>query len=572
MATTNKFTGSKQALLKIGAVENISLDDNLAASMIANGNYHFRQTDTGLPRGLFCGMGLCGECRVHISGLGTVRACMTSVSEATRRPEPHHSNRVPHVPRNRIEQVPDVCLSPDVLVVGAGPAGLSVAEICARSGLKVVVVDERAKPGGQFYKQPTAAYFTRDKQIIDSQAAAGKALIDRTLAAGAQLICNAVVWAAEPGPICHVVFDSQKLVFKSKFLVLATGAFEKPQPFPGWTLPGVLTTGAIQTLLRSYGVCPGKRILVAGNGPLNFQVAAEILRAGAKVVAVAEAAPIFQLSRKVAMVRAGLASPSLLVRGYRYIRQLKRAGIPILSPMAVSAVHKDGDEMRVHLTATNAKFQGGTKSVYEFMADTVAIGYGFLPSNELSRMLGCRHQSRADGALFTVRSETFETSEPGVYQIGDSARTEGAEAAEAQGLIAGMAIIESMNGCVATRDKKMGNRKLRVSRNFQKHLWKAFEALELATEFATDDTIICRCEDVRLSTISTMIEAGHKPPNIKRATRCGMGACQGRYCGWLLQQYLLKAGFDTSEFETHWAPRAPVRNLPMHVLATDPME
>ena len=181
----------------------------------------------------------------------------------------------------------------DVLVIGAGPAGMSAALELAGSGMSVVVVDERHDAGGQFFKQRTSAVApapARDMQYHD-----GAAMIDKLQKSDARFINAATVWgafrdAADGIELCATTeFCSYRI--QPERLIVASGAYESAPPFPGWTLAGVMTTGAAQSLVRAYRVSPAKRVLIAGNGPLNLQLACELVNAGIDVVAVAEAAP-----------------------------------------------------------------------------------------------------------------------------------------------------------------------------------------------------------------------------------------------------------------------------------------
>ena len=164
-------------------------------------------------------------------------------------------------------------MSADVVVVGAGPAGLAAARDLASSGLEVVVVDERPALGGQYYKQPSTPPSAPDR--LDAQYRKGRELIDGARRAGATFLSGAAVWGASAPDLLMARSADHRWTLRARALVLATGAYERGVPIPGWTLPGVMTTGAGQTLLRRYQVAPGTRVLIAGNGPLNIQLAAD---------------------------------------------------------------------------------------------------------------------------------------------------------------------------------------------------------------------------------------------------------------------------------------------------------
>jgi len=266
--------------------------ETVAAALTAAGQLALRHHAQGGERGLYCGMGACFDCRVSIDGRPGERACLAPVragmrvqtleqgaaSDAQLRPEPGL----------RLERT-------QVLVVGAGPAGLAAAEAAAESGLHVLVLDERPAPGGQYFKPVASSHKAPAGRHPDEQFRRGAMMVDRVRALGVRIASRCTVWdaeanVAEGGAVVRAIDGEGPLEVEADALVIASGAYERPWPVPGWTLPGVMTTGAAQTLARSYQVAPGRRILVAGNGPLNLQVAADLARSGMQVVAVAEAA------------------------------------------------------------------------------------------------------------------------------------------------------------------------------------------------------------------------------------------------------------------------------------------
>ena len=272
-----RFDGSSVAALE---------GETIAAALSAAGIVAYRRTATGAPRGLHCGMGACFDCVVTVDGRIGQRACMTKVADGmTVTGEP----ALPLAPLghepDRAQAEDQVC---DVLVVGAGPAGLSAAIAAAEAGATVVVLDERSATGGQ-YAKPLAD--SHADAAPDPQFRLGIALRDRAMAAGARIETEATVWGGFAADEIAALVGGRAVTFRPRRLVLAPGAHERPVPLPGWTLPGVMTTGALQTLVRAQRVCPGERVLIAGSGPLNLQLACELLAGGVKPLAVVEASP-----------------------------------------------------------------------------------------------------------------------------------------------------------------------------------------------------------------------------------------------------------------------------------------
>ncbi|MGB3407599.1 MAG: 2Fe-2S iron-sulfur cluster-binding protein, partial [Jannaschia sp.] len=242
---------------------------SVAAALTEAGQKALRQTAKGADRGMFCGMGVCQDCLVTVDGMPNQRACMTLAT-------PDLSIRA-QVAFPVLEDMPVPTppapariLSPDIAIIGAGAGGLSAAIAARAAGASVVVLDERKVGGGQYYKQSAR------HPALDAQQAEGAELLDRARASGAEILGSVEIWGAFDGPLFLADIAGAALIVRPRTAIVATGAYERPRMVPGWTLPGVMTTGAAQTLWRSYRTLPGKRVAVCGSGPLNAQVALEL--------------------------------------------------------------------------------------------------------------------------------------------------------------------------------------------------------------------------------------------------------------------------------------------------------
>ena len=402
-----------------------------------------------------------------------------------------------------------------MLVVGAGPAGLSAARALALAGADVIVADERLHPGGQYFK-PLAPSHQADPSTLDRQFRDGAILRQSALLAGVRILSEATVWAAfSPHEVAAIVAGRSTL-FRPKRLVLATGAYEQSLPVPGWTLPGVLTVGGLQTLARSYRVAPGQRIVVAGNGPLCLQTAAELLDGGANVVAVLEAASRPGLARWRDLLAAASAEPGLLIEGLGLANRLR------------GLLHWNRKVTRLVGEGRVQRVEAGDLSID---ADIVALGYGFASSSELARALGCAHRfvPRGSGSMETLTNAEGRTSIGEVFAIGDGARFGGAHAARAQGIVAAAAIAADLG--LKVPQPTAARRTLGRSARFQAALWRLFEAPPFDPDAIDDSAIVCRCEEVTAGELRQQIAAGYDTPaGLKRKCRVGMGRCQGRYC------------------------------------------
>ena len=549
------------------------LGESVAAALIASGRYAFRTTRGTGERGVFCGMGVCSECAVTIDGRSGQLACMVKVAPGmtvTRNPPAVQLDDEP------APSLPEEVLTPDVLVIGGGPGGLSAALAAARSGADVVMVDERGAAGGQYFKQPTGMCEINER-ALDNQYRAGRVLLGKVSESGARLLLNTRVWGGNGPYELYAVSDKRRLLLRASTVVLATGAFERGVPFPGWTLPGVMTTGAAQTLLRSHLVSPGRRVLVSGNGPLNLQVAAELATAGVEVVAVAELSPIFQISGVAHLAAMSAAAPTHLFEGLGYLRVLVSHRVPILAKSSVIKVQGEGRAETASVASIDSAGHPVPGTDRIFAVDAVCVGFGFVPATELARSFGCacRIDVRS-GALFINRDRRGRSSVPGVWIVGDGGAVQGADVAQAMGTLAGLDAAASLGRSPVGEllvERRRAERALARGERFQRSLWEFYDAPRLVDQLASPDTVICRCEEVTfaqldLATPPWLAAAG----SIKRATRAGMGKCQGRYCSPILIELAARAAGVAPGVQSGFAPQAPYLPVPVRAVASQSAE
>ena len=554
-----------------GTTCNAYQGETIAAALAAAGFANLGRRRDDAPRGLWCGMGVCQECLVNIDGAPSLRACVTTVENGMAVTAQGYAAAVPAATTDRAPS-PPALHRPQLLVVGAGPAGLSAARAAARCGVAVTIIDEHALPGGQYFKQIARSQAIVDPARIDAHAREGSQLVAEVERLGVKIWREAALWGAFGAQELAVAVNGAQHVFAPERLVLATGVYERGVAMPGWTLPGYMTTGAAQSLLRAYRVLPGRRVLIAGNGPLNLQLAAELVAAGSDVVAVVEAAARPGLRCACELLRAAGTAPGLIGEGVRQLASLRRAGVPVLYSSAVIAAY--GDD-RVE-DCTVARIDGAGRPIpgtaTRMSVDTVCTGYGFLPANEIPRALGCRHLARAEnGGLSTVTDSDGLTSVPGVYVIGDVVALRGAHVARDQGFITGCAVARSLGlelPAPVRQELEAVKRSLRRHLAFQRALWRVFAAPMLTSQFVSADTVICRCEGVTRAAIDTALECGAATLGaVKRRTRIAMGRCQGRYCEPIVAA-MLPADTAVARDELFGlAPRAPVKPIRIKDLA-----
>ncbi len=540
--------------------------ESLAASLTAAGRLGLRQAGPDERRGLFCGMGACQECLVEIDGRGGQRACMvtTEPGMTVRRHDPTRAALAPLGPPPAAEPVAERV---DAVIIGAGPAGLAAARMLAAGGTTPVILDERSQPGGQYFKPLAASHrFQRE----DAQFAEGRRLIEALAADGADIRQGQSVWhAALAGDRIELatIGKGGTGLISARTVLIAAGAYERPAPLPGWTLPGVMTTGALQTLARSQRVVPGERILIAGNGPLNWQAALEIARGGGHVVAVLESGRPSHPRHLGALAGMIASDPRLTLEGLAMRAALARAGIPLHEGYRLQAIEGATRAERVRAVPS-----GGHGAPLTFAVDAVALGYGFIPSTTLARMLGAPMAvDPATGFPRAVRAEDGRVAMP-LWLAGDGADGGGRKVAAAEGAIAGAAMLAALGRAVPETERSAARRDRAAARQFQKHLWTVF-ATPPSGPVTDPATIICRCENVTAGTIEAVRAAGiHDLGSLKRQTRLGMGRCQGRYCAGEALRLLRGGDLATAGAADLLAPQAPEKPVPAIMLGSEKPE
>ncbi|GIH24686.1 oxidase [Acrocarpospora phusangensis] len=389
----------------------------------------------------------------------------------------------------------------DLAVIGAGPAGMAAAGAAARGGLRVALIDGAPRLGGQFHRQPPPGAGPPSQDFLR--------LRDRLTRADLHL--GRRVWAVEPGFSVH--HDGGTLT--AERLLIATGAHDRVLPFPGWDLPGVLTAGGAQALLKGNLVVAGRRIVVAGTGPFLLPVATGLAAAGARVAGVFEAS-----HRLGALAR----HPARAVQGAGYGLRLARHRVPYHRGQAVVAAH--GDDALTGVTVADIDRDWRVLGTREIACDTLAVGYGFTPQLDLAVQLGCATTRDPDGTPVVAVDAGQRTSVPGVYAAGETTGVGGAELAELEGLAAACAVLGT------PLPERLARRRDRA-REFARLLHEVFPVRDGWRTWLRDDTLVCRCEEVPYRDIEDARDLGATDArSIKLLARPGMGWCQGRMCGY----------------------------------------
>jgi thioredoxin reductase/bacterioferritin-associated ferredoxin len=449
----------------------------------------------------------------------------------------------------------------DVAVVGAGPAGLAAATVCARAGLATVLFDEQASPGGQIYRAVTATPVKRDT-ILGADYWAGGELAQKFLGSGADYVPGATVWNLTREREIGVSVAGSARMLKAERVILATGALERPFPIPGWTLPGVMTAGAGQILLKSSGLVPDGRTVIAGCGPLLWLIAWQYLNAGARIDAILETAGA---SGPAAWrhVPEFLTSPYLM-KGLRLLLAVRRR-VRVVSGVVDLRAEGSG---RVEAVA----YRTARGSEQRLPVDNLFLHQGVVPNVNLAMAAGVEHRWDAVQLCWTpVLDAEGGSAIPGVAIAGDGAGIGGAEAAQARGMLAALAAVRALRPGVRalTPEAAVRARLKRVLRG------RAFldAYYQPAAQFRrpSGDTLVCRCEEVTAGQIAETVALGCTGPNqMKAFLRCGMGPCQGRLCGLTVTELIAQARGVEPQEVGYYRLRPPVKPITLAELAALP--
>jgi len=450
----------------------------------------------------------------------------------------------------------------DFAVIGAGPAGMAAAAVAAELGLDTLIVDEQDAPGGQIYRGVERA---EDTGQLGADYLAGKTLAATLRASGARYLPATTVWHIDPDGTLSLLSAGASRTIRARRILIATGAIERPVPIPGWTLPGVMTAGAAQIMLKTAGLVPAGRAVLAGQGPLLWLVAAQLVRAGAPPALILETTPRRNY-HAAARLLPGVLWPArrALWKGLGLIREVRGADIPIVREVTgLRALGRaQGDSSRVEHIA----WDGG-----EAAADLLMLHEGVIPNTQISLALQIDH--RWDAGQLCWRPAVDEwgaTSLRTIAIAGDGGGIAGAEAAALTGRLAALDTASFLDRIdPAERDRRA--RPIRAALKRELAIRPFLDALYRPAPsmlVPADDVIACRCEEVAVSSIRRAARLGAQGPNQAKAfTRCGMGACQGRICGPIVGAVIADTlGKPIAEIGTY-RPRAPYKPITLGTLA-----
>lgn len=452
---------------------------------------------------------------------------------------------------------------------------MAAASELARQGLAVILVEERPQLGGQVYRRPPPEFSVAAPSVQGKHFKDGAKLIAETLASSAEILVGHTAWGIwkddDAFRVAVAGSNGHNATYHAPQLIVASGAYDRPFPFPGWTLPGVMTAGGAQQLAKAQRVAPGKRVVIAGSGPLIPFFAVELHKLGVNIVAVAEAAPRPGLRAAGRFVLGALAggAAGLLLEGAGYLSYLRRHGIPIHWGTAIAEARGEKVVDEVVLRSVDDAWRPVPNSEFVVEADCLCVNYGFMPSTEVAALLGCEFENNEQlGGRIPTRTPYMETSIPGLYAAGDGAGIGGSVLARLEGRIAGLAaVLRAGKGSRAVKSQVAAHvRAAKRFRRFKAALDVLYRMGPGIRSWWSGETTLCRCEEVSYGEVLEIAQTVSDPNLVKVLTRAGMGRCQGRYCHDNLMHVLSPAGQSSS---VRLTPRLPVKPVPLSAIANE---
>ena len=451
-------------------------------------------------------------------------------------------------------------------IVGAGPAGLAAAAQAASLGVDTLVLDMHPRAGGHYFNLPAANFKLRKPSQKIKE---GIGLVAQAMHDGAEIWTEASVWGIYPEEPFRVCLSGSEVnEIRAHKVILAPGGIERQLPFPGWTLPGVVTAGGALSLLKNQQMLLRQRILLTGSGPLQLAAAAQLSAAGAHVLAVLELQTSQTLLDGIRRNPSRILKRNRLSEGMSYFSKLISHGIQYRTGWTVIEALGENEVNAAVIARVDAAARPIDGSERTIQTDWICLGYGLLPDTQFTRILACDHIIHPKLRVWVpVRDEWLQTSMPGVFAIGDAADVLGKEAAVLEGKLAGLAVAIQLHRIAKLQGQQIAEplrEKLAIERGFVHATQDLFRLPEDPGSLSRPDTVICRCEGITYAQIQEAISDGATSVQaVKYYSRAGMGWCRGVTCNPLIGQIIACQRGAGLEEACHATARPPVFPVPL---------
>ena len=454
----------------------------------------------------------------------------------------------------------------DIIIIGAGPAGMAAAELAANHGASILILDEQATPGGQIYRAVEAMQHRNRSELGDSYHS-GLKLVETFRKSkntgNIQYIPKASVWqVSKNGEVGYSCDGAARIVF-GKEIIIATGAQERPFPVPGWTLSGVMTMGAAQILLKEseLGI---ENAIFAGCGPLFYLVIHQYLTAGIPIKAVIDLTPKENYLKALPHLPKALSALPKIFEGWQWKREIIKSKVPYIS--GVNDLKILGED-----NATGIAYQKGS-TWKQLEGSHILLHQGVVPNVNISMAAGCDSSWNEQQNCWNIDVDNwFESSIKSIRVTGDGTSIGGALAAKQRGHIAAIGALAQLDKITSQERDKLAapyqtalKSEMRV-RPFLDALFKPADNFRIPQQ---EDTVVCRCEEITLGQIQNVVKTGCAGPNqLKSFSRCGMGPCQGRFCGLTVSEIIADTLNKPVSEVGYYRLRPPIKPLLLQELA-----
>lgn len=454
----------------------------------------------------------------------------------------------------------------DAIVIGAGPAGLCAGACLAEMGLDVLTLDEQNQPGGQIFCNIETAP-PENRHLFGEDYDRGVQLADRFRKSGATYENSASVWQVDPdGKVCYSQSGKSRQI-RASYVIAATGAMERPMPFPGWNLPGVMGVGAVNKLAKEASLTPSGNVVLAGSGPLLLLEACLLIKKGVQIKAILETTPAFPPASAFSHVPKALRRTDFLWKGVSMLREIKASKVPY---------HKGVTNIRAlgqnTLQAVEAQCCNKTLN---FKTDMLFVHFGVIPNTHILRQMGCRMSWKHDQRYwYPACDEWGRTNFERIFAAGDGALVSGGLAAQYKGELAALEVAQCL-GIIPQYERDALALSLKAAVKQDGYPRPFVDALYAPPEhfFFEDNTVLCRCENITVGEVRKAVREGGRELNeIKIMTRSGMGPCQGRMCGPALAEVVAAELAISCEKTGLLNIRPPLKPIPLAEIANLELE
>ncbi len=450
-----------------------------------------------------------------------------------------------------------------MVVIGAGPAGMAAAQELAARDIDVALFDEQPFSGGQIYRHILNSPLD-NPAVLGKDYAQGHRLAESIAETKIQYFPGASVWYLDDNRIIGVVNQDKSYQVSADKIIIATGAQERPVPIPGWELAGVMSAGAGQILMKSAAMIPSEGVVLAGSGPLLLLLANQYLDAGVTVSAIVDTTSRFALRSAIGNLPSAIPGMDYLLKGVRLLLRIKRAKIPVF---------KNSTELKLHGDAQvqGISFRSG-ESDHFLESRLVLLHQGVIPQLHLALAAGCEVAwNQAQQCWHAKIDEWGQSSVPDIFVVGDGAKIMGAQASVAHGQLSAIQGGYELGKLTSSLRSSLSSK---IRRRYIRHVairpfLDSFYAVPEAYLVPDDETMVCRCEEVKAGEIKKLARLGCMGPNQAKAfTRCGMGPCQGRMCGSVVEHIISRIGGQRMEHTGRYRSRPPVKPITLGQIST----